>query len=539
MTQTFRKTGIGCLLLVLLFSGCKLDLANTSWDVDVLAPVITTRLTLADLLADSLLTADSEGALRLKINTPLIDLPLDSILKIPDTTLSKVIFLPLPLNDIAPGFELPIPLVDQTRFDLGDIALKKVKLRRGKLKLKVKSTLGTGIDFRYQIPLASQFGTPFEASESLEAGSSTDTTFAQFEFDLTGYEVDLRGTEGSGFNTLVTSFVIKTATDGSIVSIPALQPFFFLEYSFVDLLLEYGSGYFGQQSSSVENEVTRIDFLDKITEGQMFLDSVTIALNVSNGVGADARFRLDELKSINSRQNNTVSLNHAIVGNTLLLTRAIDPNGNAADVIASERHFVLDNSNSNIKPFIENLPNQLGFTFHFDLNPLGNVSSGNDFFYYDRPFKAILDIDIPLRTTLTNLTLVDTLDFNLSEIGVVESVNSGSFTLVAKNGLPMEAMMELILLDEFSMELDTLLVPSTIAAPALDANNKVIAPRESRILIPIPNKTSNVLPRTRKVRILARFNTANQPNLVELYDYYGIDVKLIGNFNLNFSPSAL
>ena len=539
MKSRFRKIGLGCLLATVLFSGCKMDLANTSWDVDLLAPVLTTRLTMADLLVDTILTADANGALRLKVSTSLIDLPLDSILKIPDTTLTKVIFLPLPLNNVEPGFELPIPLVDQTRFQLGDIALKKVVLRKGKLKLKVKSTLATGIDFRYQIPLASQFGVPFEAAESMPAGSTTDTSFAQFEFDLGGYEVDLRGVDASSFNTLVTSFVIKTSPTGSIVSIPALQPFFFLEYSFVDLLLEYGSGYFGQQSTSVEDENSEIDVLNRITEGQMFLDSVTIALNVSNGVGADARFRLDQLSSINSRQNNTVDLSHEIVSNTLLLTRAIDMNGNAEDVVASERHFVLDNSNSNIKQFIENLPDQLGFTFNFDLNPLGNVSSGNDFFYYDRPFKAIMDIDIPLRTKLTNLTLVDTLDFNLSETGVVESVNSGSFTLVAKNGLPLEATMELILLDENSMELDTLIVPSSIAAPALDADLKVIAPLESRILIPIPNKTTNILPQTRKVHLKVRFNTAEQPNLIEFYGHYGIDVKLIGNFNLNFGPSTL
>lgn len=539
MKGRFKKIGIACLLATGLFTGCKMDIANTSWDVDVLAPVITTRLTMADLLADSLLTANAEGALRLKISTSLIDLPLDSILKIPDTTLTKVILLPLPLNNIEPGFELPIPLVDQTRFELGDIALKKILLRRGKLKLKVKSTLTTGVDFTYQIPLASQFGVSFEAAESMPAGSVSDTSFAQFEFDLAGYEVDLRGVDASSFNTLVTSFVIKTSVTGSTVSIPAFQPFFFLEYSFVDLQADYGSGYFGQQSTSVDDENSEIDVLNRITEGQMFLDSVTIALNVSNGVGADARFRLDELSSINSRQNNTVNLSHEIVGNTLLLTRALDVNGNAEDVIASERHFVLNNGNSNIRQFIENLPDQLGYTFSFDLNPLGNVSSGNDFFYYDRPFEAVMDIDIPLRTTLTNLTLVDTLDFNLSETGVVESVNSGSFTLVAKNGLPLEATIELLLLDENALTMDTLVVPSTVAAPALDGNLKVIAPLESRILIPIPNKTSNILPQVRMVRLKVRFNTAEQPNLVEFYSHYGIDIKLIGNFNLNFGPSTL
>ena len=79
------------LLAIFALSSCKQDLANVGWDVDVLAPVLRTRLDMSDLVADSLLTADADGALRLRIETPLIDLPLDSILKIPDTTISKTI----------------------------------------------------------------------------------------------------------------------------------------------------------------------------------------------------------------------------------------------------------------------------------------------------------------------------------------------------------------------------------------------------------------------------------------------------------------
>ena len=493
---------------------------------------------MADLLTDSLLIANGEGALRLKVETSLIDLPLDSILQIPDTTIGKSISLPIPLNNVQPGTEI-FPLTDITQYDLGDLALKRVVLRTGKLRLKVKSVLATAVDFTYLIPVAHQFGNPFETQQTVQAGSSSDTAIAEFEFNLSGYEIDLRGSNGGSFNTLETTYILKTSETGQVVSIPANSPFFFIEYSFLDILPEYGQGYFGQQSTMAEDENSKIDVLDRITEGQMFLDSVTIGLKIINGVGADARFLLSSLKSINTRSNTTVNLAHELVGNTLLLTRAQDPTGNAEDVVTSQIEYELNNSNSNIKGFIENLPDQLGFNFNFDLNPLGNVSSGNDFFYYDKPFQALMDIDIPLRTTLTNLTLVDTLDWNLSETGVVESINSGSFTLVAKNGFPLEGIAELILLDENLQELDTLLVPSTITAPALDGNNRVISAVESRILIPVPDKTSNVLPRTRKVHIKVRFNTANQSDLIEFYDTYGIDLKLIGNFNINFGPSTL
>lgn len=525
------------LCLSVALGGCKQDIANTSWDVDVLAPVIHTRLTMADLVADSLLTSSADGALRLRVETSLIDLPLDSILKIPDTTLSKDIISPVVFENVEPGFEIPGSIVDETQYDLGELALKKVIVRGGKLKLRIKNIIGTSLDFTYNIPVASLYGNQFVSSGVVPPGSVTDTAVAEFEFDLTNYTLDLRGLDGTGFNKLVTAFTIRTSLDGETVTIPS-GTILRLEYSFVDIVPNYGVGYFGQQSSSTEDENSKIDVLDRITEGQLFLDSVTIGLHIVNGVGADARFKLDQLSSINTRTGNTIDLNHEIVGSNVLLTRALDISGNAEDVIPYTVDYELNNANSNIKQFIENLPNELGFTFGFDLNPLGNVSAGNDFFYYDRPFQALMNIDIPLRTRIDNLTLVDTIAWNLSESGVVESVNSGTFTLIAVNGLPLSGSVDLIMLDENMVELETLVAPSTILAPALDANNRVIAPLETRLSIPVPENVTAVLPQTKYVRIRATFNTAGQPELMEFYDTYGIDLKLIGNFNINFGPST-
>jgi len=524
-------------LAIIVLSSCKQDLGNVGWDVDILAPVLRTRLDMGNLVADSLLTADANGALRLRIETPLIDLPLDSILKIPDTTIRKILSIPNPLNNLPPGFTFPGSLNDETNYDLGDLALRKVVLRTGRLKLRVKSLVKTEVDFQYFIPLARLFGASFQSSGTVPAAVGTDTAYAQFEFDLAGYEIDLRGLAGTGFNTLSTVITIKTSETGDTVTVAA-GAFFILEYGFADILPNYGTGYFGQQSSTVDEEATEIDILNRITDGQMILDSVKIGLHMINGAGADARFRLSRLRSINSRLNSTIDLSHSLIGTDVLLGRAQDPTGNAEDVIASEAFFHLDNGNSNVKQFIENLPDKLGFLFDFELNPLGNVSSGNDFFYYDRPFQAVMEIDIPLRASLTNLTLVDTIAWNLAGNAVVESVNSGSFTLIAVNNFPLDAMVELILMDSLYNALDTLVAPSTIAAASVNAQNRVTAPRETRLIIPVPNKTSNVLPNTRFVRFRVRFNTVSHPDLIQFYAENTLDLKLIGNFNINFGGST-
>lgn len=520
-----------------MLAACKEDIGGSSWDVDVLAPIVNTRLTMADLLTDSLVEADANGALRLKFETDLIGLEIDSIVQIPDTTVVTPISFDLPITNLPPGSEF-VPFIGYTRYDLGGIELKKVRLKKGTLKVKLRSVLPTPVDFFYEMPLAFLWGNPFQFNSRIEAGSQDVPATAQFEFDLTGYEFDLRSSSFQSFNTLESRYTLKTSVDGQTVSVPAGQTFFFLEYTFENITPEYGIGYFGAQQQQVDEEVEDIDVLRLITEGQLLLDSVTIDLSVVNGVGADALFRLGMLSSVNTRTGNTVNLQHAIVGADLQLTRAIDLNGTAAGVQPSLLNFRLDNSNSNIKSLVQNLPDKLGFAFNFNLNPLGNISSGNDFFYYDRPFEAKLAVNVPLRASFQNLTLVDTLAWDLGENAVVESITEGAFTLVAKNGFPVECSITMTLLDASHNFVAVLVDNAVVASPVLDAQNKVIAPLESRVAIPLTTALAALVPQAQFVRLQVRLNSPAQPQLLDIYAHYGIDVKLIGDLNINFSTSG-
>ena len=65
----------------------------------------------------------------------------------------------------------------------------------------------------------------------------------------------------------------------------------------------------------------------------------------------------------------------------------------------------MDNGNSNIDAFIENLPDGITYDLDVTANPLGDVSNGNDFLYDDSRLTADLDVDIPLNIIATDLTL--------------------------------------------------------------------------------------------------------------------------------------
>ena len=170
------------------------------------------------------------------------------------------------------------------------------------------------------------------------------------------------------------------------------------------------------------------------------------------------------------------------------------------------------------------------------LNPLGNVSAGNDFFYYNSPFKAIIKVDIPMKVRADNIVLQDTLAWDLGQGNTVESINYGTLTMIVSNGFPLTGEPHLIMLDSNFALLDTLLFPAQVLAPTLNSEGRVDESVESRITIDLPESKMNLMAETRHVIVRMGFSTVSQPDLIGFYEDYSLDIKLVGNFNFTFKP---
>ena len=527
-----RNLGYIALFMCALTQSCKEDNVITAWDVDLLAPVITTSLNLGDLLNDTILTSDADGKLRLFLERDLLNLSFDSILKIPDTTIIQNLSLPFTLNDLTPASTIP-PVEEITNYELGDKSIKTAKIRSGKLIVKFGNLLETKVRFDYTVESATLNGNTLDVSEWVETGPNNT---AEVEVDLAGYTFDLTGPTGASANQLVSNYSVTTDPDGSTVTVAAHSTIFNLEYTFSEIILDYGLGYFGQENIATENETTTLQGLQNIIEGSLFLDSATVDLTVINGVGMDGVFKLNELNGINTRTGNDVTLSHDFIGDPILMARAQDLDGTPEGIEAVTIEYQLNSTNSNVKGFIENLPDQLDFSFDITLNPLGNVSAGNDFFYYDSPFKALIRIDIPMKVRADNIVLQDTLAWDLGQGNTVESINYGTLTMIVKNGFPLIGKPQLIMLDSNFALLDTLLFPAQISAPSLNSDGRVNEAVESRITIDLPEAKMDLMPQAKHVIIQMGFSTVDQPELVGFYENYSLDIKLVGNFNFTFSP---
>ncbi|MFB0924399.1 MAG: hypothetical protein QMB65_03805 [Vicingaceae bacterium] len=88
-----KKILLFCFIAITLFS-CRKDFERPEWDIDVLAPLIKTTLTIEVLLPDSIVETNSDNSLKLVYQTHLFDIDMDSIFKIPDTTITEIYSFP-------------------------------------------------------------------------------------------------------------------------------------------------------------------------------------------------------------------------------------------------------------------------------------------------------------------------------------------------------------------------------------------------------------------------------------------------------------
>jgi hypothetical protein len=524
------------IFFVLIFacsiSSCRKDLGNADWDISVMTPIIKTSLGINNLLADSLIQQNPDTSLKIVYNTTLYEFSVDSLVDMPDTITHQVFNIPIIYN-APPGTQI-LNKSENKDLDLGSAQVTRIVIKSGYINLMTKNSIKEKILCTYQIPSATLGGVPLSVTDMIPAGTASQPSYFTKKADISGYTLDLTGPTGNSFNIL--SSILKGWTDpnGDTVQITNTDSLEVL-VNFEGLVFDYAKGYFGTQNFQSGEKFTEFDLFKKITSGTLNLEDLHLVLTVINGFGVDASLLIHEIKSFNSNSNTTVSLVSSIIENTIHVNRAQETYNPSNPVLPTVTSFNLDNTN--FKQLIENLPDKLGYSLDISTNPLGNVSSGNDFVHSGYGFRADLDIEIPLSFMAQNLTLTDTVDFSLTKPSDYD-INYGTLTLIADNGFPFSALAQIYLLDENNSITDSLMNNnnSIVSAP-INALGKVISKKRSMIPVAVSGTKLDNLYNAKRMIIVAKFNTTNQPNYIKIYADYLLDLKLTGDFNMTVNKN--
>ena len=495
------------------------------WDVDVSAPLLKTELTIANLLPDSMIETNEDHSLSVILNKELFSVSPASIAEFPDSLFEFA--LNVPQNSaLAPGM-LFFYKDELQKLAIAPVELNYVRIFSGDLTFNVINPFDKPIELTYKLPSATKDGVAFDKTLIIPPGNTSGTSYTA-NLSMAGYTFDLRGPDANTCNRFMTRMTARIA-NSSTDSAHSIHENLFIKIRFKNIVLDFLKGYFGNVSTSYGPESIQTDIFKNITGGSLQLDKCTAKFEIENGFGADAQLQLQSIKAVNSTSGKEVTLQSSLINNPINITRATET-GSGVSVIPNKA--TLDFSASNITDLLTAFPDRFEYAAKLQLNPLGNISSGNDFAYLSHPFAVKLHFNLPLKFSAQNLTLQKSIAYNLS--GKAADINSATLHLIADNSFPLSAAITLHIENQNG---DAILeIPhdgTTIAAATLLQDGETET-KHTIINFKLNEEQTKVLKDNKMMRVTVVFNTpANQP--VNIYDTYKIDMKITADFNYGVS----
>ncbi|MBC8047754.1 MAG: hypothetical protein H7Y00_13235 [Fimbriimonadaceae bacterium] len=424
---------------------------------------------------------------------------------------------------------------------VGGPEITEMTLDSGTVFISVINTIEDTIHVTYSLPYAtSPTGEPVSFETVCDPAPAGGFTTKVQEYNLSGYHVDLRGQNGNKANTFYQEFSASIDSTGEVRTL-SLNDSIVVEYGLVNIKPLEVKGYIGSYHEEYsDNANLGFNVLDFIDDGEIHFDDVNVTLTVTNGVGVDARFVINNLIASNSTSGETIALEAAgVIGVPIQVERAIEN-----PFIEGLTQFTLNNSNSNILDLLEIFPDAMSYDISLDINPEGNIYNYQDFVLPDSKTTLTLDLELPLNVLADNVTLIDTFDIDINtdeESDQIDNIQSIELTLLAENSFPLSTSIEIIFFDDFGFAVDTLNFDgSVIEGGELNASCKVEEPKQTNITVLFTGERINTLLEAKEAKVTAVFNTPTDTpcgETVKIYSNYKLEMHLTGHMNYIFSTN--
>ena len=492
----------------------------------MLGPLLQATLNADQILSDSLYQADNSGKLKIIFDKELNNFNADSLYTIPDTTINTLYVWPFIPFNVGPG----TPFFSNNKnlvLSINGAQLTAATLKKGTIRLIAKNTLPTRVYFTYTITEARKNNIPLSITRSVASGSISYPAYFTEDIDFSGYQLNLTGATHNLVNTLAYNVLAKSDSAGPSINVVQGDTMLNISAQLIGVSPSYVRGYLGQKTISVKDSL-KIGFGKLFSGGQLLLDSAKLNLDIENFVGADLQTYISGITSINNRTGVSIPLSApSALFRNLDISRATETGSSSNPVNPVVKPIVLDNSNSNLTSFLQNLPDHLETDLRFNVNPLGNISGSNDFIYSDRIIKTHARLEIPVRAALLSLSIRDTQQITVSDFTSLDPIGPSTVTLVADNGFPIEVKLQLYLLDGNKSVTDSLLIPNVIPAGSLGPDLRVNASTTTRINITIDNYRKQNLIKAKFIAIRSSFTTTGAPQLLDFYEEYRLKLQLL------------
>lgn len=416
---------------------------------------------------------------------------------------------------------------DTVIYDLGQAKIRSMLIRSGKVKMQMYSTLQDTLFIDYKIPSALKNSDTVHMFLKVPPAVSGSVQNVVQEVDLAGYTINLQGRSGSAFNSFWNIFKASIDSSGKLMPLSSTDSVW-IRYGLYDIVPQFVEGYLGQDTINIGPTKSTLDLFSKITSGSIDLKDVKMDLTVENGIGAAASINFDYLYSKNTSKGTNISLTSTLLTTPFSIARA-----NRVGYVAKSQtsSLSLTTSNSNLKPFIENLPDEVYYKFTAYINPFGNQGY-IDFIDYDSKLVANLDVQMPLAFKASQLTLCDTTAFSLGASTNTSGIDKGKLNFIFENDYPISLNAKLYFLNDKNEIIDSVFsdIGAVIAPGVLNlSTGRTNAAAKSIVSVNIDAARYDRLKMATKIIIKAAMTTSGSDH-VKIYSDYQLKLKLTGEF---------
>lgn len=405
--------------------------------------------------------------------------------------------------------------------DMNGAEIKYFKVRSGRLRIKVVSTIQEDMSMVLSLPGTTKDGKAFYQELSLQGPAGVGVATTEQIYDMTGYTLDFRGKNPDVTDTVNTFHqILRVTLDSSGRKLAVgLSDSIRLEYRLEGMKPEYAIGYLGNTLSRTGLDTTNFD-LFKGLDGDLTFKDVKLDFIFRNSIGAEGRLKLHHLKGQNIFNGRSQILDadplkdYVLVGKPEFKRDAY-----------TETSFSLGTSNSNIKEFLEVLPQKLEYDLETEVSPGGNVNNYQDFVFDNSRMDVIMRLDVPISFAFGGLTLRDTQAVNFAELGDMTRVKSATLFLDMTNYFPLDFDLDFQLFDKNfnSLGYFDISPDGGVARGNYDANGFVVQPSETPLRIKLPREKVGALVKTQYIGIVMKVKGTGQ--MQKIYGNSKLDMR--------------
>lgn len=203
----------------------------------------------------------------------------------------------------------------------------------------------------------------------------------------------------------------------------------------------------------------------------------------------------------------------------------------------ADGEFHINNQTSNFHELLNLAPHSISYRVSGGIDP--DIPDQNHFLLDSSRFVLEAEFLVPMDLRYTQYAMQDTVEFELGEDGVdTTMVKEVQLKVSTVNQLPLELDLQLLLLDDAYVVLDSVFEQEGVFLPAsvVDGNGVLVRASESSNTADFPAEKLGKLEQVRYILVVAKLVTSGQgEEYVKFYSDYtlGFEISLHARFRIN------